>query len=377
MPKALPFRLFYSWQSDSPAKTNLNAIRDGLKLAKKDIESRRTGVKIVLDEATRDKSGAVNIAGTILEKIAIADMVLADVTTITPADARRACPNPNVNFELGYAVAEVGWERVVLLFNEAQGTFPDDLPFDFAQHRASPYMIAESTAKAAHKPLVKLLIVAIESVIDQNPKRPAELRGLTPERIRHDHDVKALRWLMSQLNIPRVDRYIEELPRQLDTQQLFFFERFRGVAANSLFHLYDTALLAEVHRFTSGWIAALSHDDRYHETPSGRYQVFTNPMDLPLEGQAQAAWDAIDQGRRDMRAGLDQILERIRRDYLEVDLRETNNIAWEAFRESEKADRKIDKQFKKARKKAKKGVPKRKAEVRTEASPKLKGRRQK
>ena len=89
MPKALPFRLFYSWQSDSPAKTNLNAIRDGLKLAKKDIESRRTGVKIVLDEATRDKSGAVNIAGTILEKIAIADMVLADVTTITDLCAIR------------------------------------------------------------------------------------------------------------------------------------------------------------------------------------------------------------------------------------------------------------------------------------------------
>lgn len=88
MPKALPFRLFYSWQSDSPAKTNLNAIRDGLKLAKKDIESRRTGVKIVLDEATRDKSGAVNIAGTILEKIAIADMVLADVTTIRDLGAR-------------------------------------------------------------------------------------------------------------------------------------------------------------------------------------------------------------------------------------------------------------------------------------------------
>jgi hypothetical protein len=105
---ATTIRIFYSWQSDSSRKTNLNAIREGLAEACKRIENSHSGLKLVPDEATRDTSGSPNIALKIIEKIEAADIFVADVTTITAPGGKRPCPNPNVGFELGYAVASLG-----------------------------------------------------------------------------------------------------------------------------------------------------------------------------------------------------------------------------------------------------------------------------
>ncbi len=104
-------RVFYSWQSDLPKKSNLNAIREGLAEACKRVEKAQTGIKLVPDEATRDTSGSPNIALKILEKIEASDVFVADVTTVTPPGAERPCPNPNVGYELGYAVATLGWDQ--------------------------------------------------------------------------------------------------------------------------------------------------------------------------------------------------------------------------------------------------------------------------
>src|ERR1700731_2223834 len=100
-----PVRVFYSWQSDSPAETNLKAIRNSLDKAFKLVGKTHSGLKLTRDEATRDTSGSPNIASKILEKIDAADVFVADITTVTPAGAKRPCPNPNVSYELGYAVA--------------------------------------------------------------------------------------------------------------------------------------------------------------------------------------------------------------------------------------------------------------------------------
>jgi hypothetical protein len=141
MAKKQKIVVFYSWQSDSPKKTNLNAIRGALKSAAANIEKTHTDLEIVPDEATRATSGSPNIPLKILEKIQACDVFLADLTTITPVRARRACPNPNVSFELGYAVADLGWDRVILLFNQAYGSFPKDLPFDIIQQRVGTYRL--------------------------------------------------------------------------------------------------------------------------------------------------------------------------------------------------------------------------------------------
>ena len=270
-------RVFYSWQSDSPKKTNLFAIRDALEKAAKRISAAMPGVNVIPDEATRDTSGGPNIILKILEKIDEADVFIADITTITLPGSSLACPNPNVVYELGYAVAQLGWDRIILLFNKALGKFPDDLPFDFVQNRASPYELGEADPKTTHAGLIKLIETAVEAVIKKNPKRPAELRGLTREKIQHDHDVENLIWLMSAIHLPTLDQHILDLPHSISDRALWFFENVRGIVVNSLFKVYDPVLSDAIDRFFTAWSTALSHDDQYNDTPSSRIHIFPQP----------------------------------------------------------------------------------------------------
>jgi len=50
-----------------------------------------------------------------MDKIKAADMVVSDVTIINPKAKTRRAPNPNVAFELGFAVGHVGWDRIAML----------------------------------------------------------------------------------------------------------------------------------------------------------------------------------------------------------------------------------------------------------------------
>lgn len=128
--------VFYSWQSDLPDESNRNFIRRALLNGADKISECR----ITIDEATRDTPGSPNIPKKILEKIRACDIFVSDITTINhSAERDRKTPNPNVVFELGYAVGEVGWDRIVMVFNREYGKFPDDAPFDFDRHRVYPY----------------------------------------------------------------------------------------------------------------------------------------------------------------------------------------------------------------------------------------------
>ncbi|MGH9648805.1 MAG: hypothetical protein ACRD4E_18540 [Bryobacteraceae bacterium] len=178
---------------------------------------------------------------------------MADITTITPARAKRPCPNPNVSYELGYAVGQLGWDRVILLFNAALGDLPNDLPLDIIQQRASPYKLTETDPNSARKLLEDFLTAAIAAVIEMNPKRPAELRGLTPEKLKHDHDVTNMEWLMSNIHLTTLDTHINELPHSITDRALWFWEVFKGVVANSLFNVYDPVLKSAVDKLFFAW----------------------------------------------------------------------------------------------------------------------------
>jgi hypothetical protein len=54
-------------------------------------------------------------------------------------------PNPNVLLELGYATAKIGWDRVVLVMNEAYGR-PEQLMFDL-KHRRFPIVYKMNTER--------------------------------------------------------------------------------------------------------------------------------------------------------------------------------------------------------------------------------------
>jgi len=136
------FTVFYSWQSDLPRKTTRDFIHDS---ALKAIE--RLALDATLEDAPRldhdttGVSGIPAIGDTILGKIDLCGVFLADVslvgTTTRNDKEKKALPNPNVLIELGYAAARMGWQRLILVMNAAYG-LPDALPFDL-RYRRHPF----------------------------------------------------------------------------------------------------------------------------------------------------------------------------------------------------------------------------------------------
>lgn len=178
------FRIFYAWQSDSSQRTNRNFIEAAIEVALKNIKT--SGVVEAsprLDKDTKDVPGIPDIASTILEKIRLADAFVADISFVsrvrgTSSDDDKIIPNPNVMIELGYALAELGWERILYVLNTDSGS-ADNLPFDL-RHRRWPikYCLSEDadsdTRSTQKKELVKEVQSAIEAVL-KLPTREKEM----------------------------------------------------------------------------------------------------------------------------------------------------------------------------------------------------------
>jgi hypothetical protein len=135
--------IFYSWQSDR-GETRF-FVRDALQNA---LNSLTLVEPARFDSDTAGVAGTPAIAETIFRKIDQAAVFVADLTFVGQADAptgegdadgpssaqRKRVPNPNVLAELGYAVARLGWDRIILVLNEHFGPAAD-LPFDLRNRR--------------------------------------------------------------------------------------------------------------------------------------------------------------------------------------------------------------------------------------------------
>jgi hypothetical protein len=205
------FTVFYAWQSDAPSRDNRTFIESALETALKTIQkSGSIESSPRLDKDTKGVPGIPDIANIILEKIRAADVFVADVSFIgeiglqkhpklmfkpTTADfvgSKEAdekdddepLPNPNVMIELGYALSELGWERIIIVLNTATGK-PKDLPFDL-KNRRWPFVYevksdTDETARAeAKKSLTKQLQEAIEAIAKLPPRQK---RGTTAQRL--------------------------------------------------------------------------------------------------------------------------------------------------------------------------------------------------
>jgi hypothetical protein len=122
--------VFYAWQSDPQTASNRTLIRHALRAASSAVESEATPGTLKIDpqEAVREESGSPNIPSLILTKIETSDIFICDITTINrnAPDEYRRVPNPNVTFELGYAVAHLGWialsSRCIRLYGRCANT---------------------------------------------------------------------------------------------------------------------------------------------------------------------------------------------------------------------------------------------------------------
>lgn len=169
--------VFYSWQSDLPNRTNRGFIQEALERVAEDLRSDDTlAVEPVVDRDTAGVPGSPAISDTILQKIARADVFVPDVSIVMSGGSNRWSPNPNVVMELGYAVAELGWDRIVMVMNTAFGDVTQ-LPFDLRGRRVLSYSLpdAPGTPKAdLRRDLERRLREAILSIVTQQGDRLRE-----------------------------------------------------------------------------------------------------------------------------------------------------------------------------------------------------------
>jgi len=125
--------IFFAWQLDTKPEDNKTFIWESIVSACEKCENTTTPELSPRPEKdTEGVSGSPNIVQTIFKKIDQCSLFIADVTFVGKTNSNKYISNPNVLIELGYAVKTIGWERTILVLNNAHGK-ANELPFDILQ----------------------------------------------------------------------------------------------------------------------------------------------------------------------------------------------------------------------------------------------------
>jgi len=324
--------IFYSWQSDLPKTTNLTGIRQCLRVAVNNLESEYEDLRFELEEATRNMPGSPNIPETIFAKISNCDIFICDLTTINNTESNiRKVPNPNVLIELGYAIAILGWSRIIMLFNTNYGKFPDDMPFDIDRHRASPYVISDKTDKSGKNGLSSLLKVAIKEIIEKAPVKVSEAVTESPDEKKRRLDIANLKWLLGSFHITTFDTFIEYMPDIVIRRIFYYKNNFTSIMDSNSFHLYDKELLELLNKFRVNWVKSLSFSQHYFPDNSGENYRYDIPMDVIPSAESRDNYHELETIRITLVDNFKELLEYIRNNYLEIDIEELNKLALEDY----------------------------------------------
>lgn len=339
-------KVFYSWQSDLPSGSNRGAIEKALKAASLSLQQKPAGpsiavenagrkpdgpdeviVSMTVDQAARGLPGSPRIPDAIIHKIRASDVFVADISTVNGGSRRyRRTPNPNVMFELGYAAAILGWERVLLVMNTA-GQRRTEIPFDIQGHLYFPFVLADASAdkKAVIQKLGGLLASAISLIGATNPPRPSELGGKTKEQLRREHDVRMLSALLSTISLPLLQDHLDTAPDYFKFATAMLKDEFDAVHRAVGFHIYDAKLKSLVDSFASAFASSLPGDSSsyYREMPDPCTERFVNDFEALRQGVrdlSEAARSRLSEGVTALRSTLTEMLNYVRDHFPELDV---------------------------------------------------------
>lgn len=166
--------VFFSWQSDLGETRNV--IRWALDKAVRNLNR-----DVAIDEALRVDEDTASVAGwpeitsTILDKIYHCEVFVADITPINgPRSNFRLTPNPNVLFELGYALATgLGRIRIICVVNSSY--LPEseikELPFDIRGSRPLSFSLDDPTMRGVAKGQEDPVRIATRETLARNFER--------------------------------------------------------------------------------------------------------------------------------------------------------------------------------------------------------------
>jgi hypothetical protein len=335
--------VFYSWQSDLPLDINQRAIAISLKSAFIDIEEKLTQIKLKFDEATRDEPGSPEIPKTIFNKISIADIFVCDVTTINKSDAiNRKMPNPNVLIELGYAIALLGWERIVMLFNKNYGTFPTDLPFDLDKRRVIQFNIKDKSDKSGKSDLKQKLGTALETIIKKNPSKPFDQKAKTEEEITRDKDIANLKRLFGTIHIETFDNFINQLPNKIIGKIFAFWYAFLAIHESNTFYLYNERTSKVIVKFKKCWAKTLSFEEHFSSSHNRKDYHYHLPSDMFPSKKSEEDFQVLCKETLKLKKEFKGLLSYIRLNYIELNLDE---LSRSAIKRNNTEEKKISKSF--------------------------------
>lgn len=315
MSEKVKVTLFYSWQSDLPKETNKDVIKNCLIEATLNIKNKFTEVEFLVDESTRATPGSPNIANTIFGKIEKADIFIADISTINrdTQDSVRKNPNPNVLIELGYAIAKIGWERIILLFNSEFGELTKDVPFDISNQRILDYRIKGKDDNNGKGVLKKNLVDALTLIQDKNPPKSSVLSQQTDEEKKRKNDIKNINRIFNHLPLTIMDEILNEFPNFIRNKNIYFNDGFESVTKSIDFNIYDENIKQKVTTFERLWRESLEKYQYYNQIPE-KFEFKLNTM-----GNNQIL-DELNIIKKQMQIIFHELVDIIRNEWLEIDL---------------------------------------------------------
>lgn len=206
------FKIFYSWQSDLPGDKNRNFIRKCIDKAL-DLAEDAEAIDAVREEATSGVTGSPDIVATLFSKIDDCDFFIADISlcyTETQKGEKKS-PNPNVMFELGYAVKKLGWERVLCVCNAEYGK---EYPFDIAHNRITNYTLKN---KNKNEVISGLSIIIFKNIRDIRKLKPVAKAGMSTHIIgAYDSVTRTVVSKLSPIDITNQEGYILHNQKLID-----------------------------------------------------------------------------------------------------------------------------------------------------------------
>lgn len=315
--------IFYSWQSDLSRETNQQAIASCLKTCFIGIEENNESIKLKLDEATRDEAGSPDIPTTIFKKISDSDIFVCDITTINHNETTiRKTPNPNVLIELGYAISILGWERIIMVFNNHFGDFKTELPFDLEKRRLTPFKIVGKTDKNGKLDLTSKFTTAIETIIKKNPAKPSDSKKKSTDEIKREKDLTNLKLIMSYINIPTFDNFLSKLPTDIIKDIFDYWNLFRIKYDSNAFYIYDKSLNEKLKNLRVSWGNIFNYMSLYRTASNGY-----NFRLIHLDEQTQNEFTSLNNECYNLNVLFKDLMVFIQENYLEIDLNELSSQA--------------------------------------------------
>lgn len=319
-------KVFYAWQSDLPERVNHHAIRQALNRATVQLteEALSAGqiAYFVVDDATREMVGSAHIPTSIMQKIQAADFFVGDVSSINAnQDSERKTPNPNVVFELGFAAATLGWERILMLINTSLGGSSEDMPFDFDRHRAATYTLGEG--QGTQQALNSLVLMALRKMVEADAPRPTA-NNFNEAEARRERDLANLRWLLRAVHLPTLDEHVSSSAKRLNAASAHFSEVLVNIVSSSQFHLYDEELRSAAQTLVEKWARSTNPDEYFSDHPNPHYFLY-----IASYGEGRLA--ELEQAREELRIAKHHLLGIIRTRFPEINLQATSQDAFTRY----------------------------------------------